>query len=269
MSKLESDISLVIITANALRHKFVTNQLIKDFQVKGVISEIKRPLRQGDTVEENEIIAKHSRERDEKEIEYFGAEKDFNLPTEKIMRVDYEEANSQKVYDWIKKLNPNYVVLFGSGIVRDPLLSEYKGRIINMHLGLSPYYRGSATTFWPFVEKEPECIGVTVHLAVLKVDAGSILGQSRPEINPDDGAHDIGYRNIIAGAELLTRCIREYSAGKIQPKPQRLDIGKVFKHKDFNAQSVLKMKENFSNGMIELYLENKPQRDAQYPIIEA
>ena len=33
--------------------------------------------------------------------------------------------------------------------------------MINVHLGLSPYYKGSATNFWPFVNNELQFLGVT------------------------------------------------------------------------------------------------------------
>ena len=72
-----------------------------------------------------------------------------------------------------------------------------------MHLGLSPYYRGSGTNFWPLVDRLPECVGVTIHLAIPSVDAGPILTQVRPDIEPTDRAHEIGSRAIIAGLYAL------------------------------------------------------------------
>lgn len=268
MTKTNSNISLVIVTANSWRHRHLVNRLAEHFNVLGVVSETKRPLAEGKTEKENKIIAEHSREREAKEKEYFGAEKEFNIADGEVRRVEYQGANKPEIFNWISALKPDYIVLFGSSIIRDPLLSAYKNRIINIHLGLSPYYRGSATTFWPLVEGEPECVGVTVHLAVDKVDAGSILGQARPTIGANDTSHDIGHKNIIAGVELLIRCIKGYAAGAIAPQPQRLEVGKVFKGKDFTAEAVLRMKENFKQGMIKEYLAHKTERDQKYLIIE-
>lgn len=260
--------SLVILTANSWRHRYVANRLIENFNVLGVVSEVKRGLKGGETVEENTVIAQHGRERDEKEKLYFGKETKFDLPADRILNVDYEGANTPEVFKWISDLKPDLIALFGTSIIKDPLLSAYENKIINMHLGLSPYYRGSATGFWPLVFNEPECVGVTVHLAVLKVDAGAILGQIRPDISANDDSHDFGYKNIIAGTNLMIRCIRDYFSGRIKPQFQQPGVGKLFKHKDFNAQAVVKMKENFANGMIKNYLENKSERDGKYPIIE-
>ncbi len=57
-------INLVVITANALRHHYVANRLIDNFNVVGVVSEVKRSLNTGTTEQENEIVNLHSGERD-------------------------------------------------------------------------------------------------------------------------------------------------------------------------------------------------------------
>ena len=107
-----------------------------------------------------------------------------------------------------KKKGAEYIILFGSSIIKPPLLEFFNKKIINIHLGLSPYYRGSGTNFWPLVNNEPECVGATIHLAVLKVDAGSILAQARPEsLSELDNSHDIGCKAIISGTKKMRECI--------------------------------------------------------------
>jgi len=268
MNKNKSKISLVVMTANSWRHRYFANRLLDHFNLLGVVSEVKRPLRAGETSEENQIIKTHSREREEEEKKFFREETRFNLPVARVMKIEYGQVNDQEVFEWVSGLGPRYIALFGTGIIKDPLLGTFENRIINMHLGLSPYYRGSGTNFWPLVFAEPELVGVTVHLAIEKVDAGSILGQARPQIEIGDAFHEIGFKAIEAGVEIFARCVEGYDTGKIKPQTQRLDIGKVFKHKDFTAQAVLKMKENFKKGMVKEYLAHKNERDTRYPIIE-
>ena len=102
---------------------------------------------------------------------------------------------------------------------------------------------------------------------IKKVDAGSILGQVRPDIAVGDSAQDIGCKTIIAGVGLMSRLIPKYVNGELIPVTQNLTIGRVFKKKDFNPEAVLKMRENFSGGMISEFLKNQAQRIAKYPII--
>ena len=264
---MNDNVSIVVITGGNWRHKFVANYLIEHMNVFGVVCEKKKPVPEGKTNEENEVFKSVFKERDQKEIGYFGEHKEFNLSAEKILFVSQGESNSRKVYEWVTRLNPKYIILFGSSIIKDPLLSHYEGKIINMHLGLSPYYRGVATNFWPLVYNEPECVGVTVHLAVLDVDAGSILGQIRPDIVNSDDVHDVGNKAIVEGVKLLEKCISGYDTGRIKPLSQS-GKGKLFKRKDINHKSVIKMLDNFRNGMIEKYLAHKEERVKRYPITE-
>jgi len=136
-----------------------------------------------------------------------------------------------------------------------------------MHLGLSPYYRGSGTNFWPLVDGLPECVGVTIHLAVSSVDAGPILTQKRPDILPDDQSHEIGAKAIIAGLDSLKEVILSYINGKIIPVKQDLSIGKEYSKNDFSTDAVIEMHHQFEKGMIKAFLENKDDREKIYPIL--
>lgn len=264
---MQKDIRLIILTANSYRHKFLANHLVGQFNVLGVVSEEKRPLPEALVPEENKIIKDHKKEIVNSELKYFGDEKGFNLSAEKIKYVQYDNVNGQEIFEWIKSLNPDCIAIYGTSIIKPPILNNYENRIINMHLGLSPYYRGSGTNFWPLVFGEPECVGATIHLAIKKVDAGAILRQIRPEIEFDDGPQDIGNKTIIAGAELMTRCIDGYIKKEIKPQAQDFSIGKVFRQKDFNSSAVLRMRKNFTNGMIGKFLERKTERLSKYPVI--
>jgi methionyl-tRNA formyltransferase len=260
-------ISLVIITSTALRHKFLIMSLAKKFNVLGVIQEEKKPALQTQNVPDP-IVRNHFREFKEKEKEYFGKCDDLKISEEKILQAPYGQTNSQEVFEWIKNKNPDYIILYGSAIIKEPLLAEFSNRIINMHLGLSPYYRGSGANFWPLVSGEPEAVGVTIHLAVLKVDAGEILGQARPEIEISDGCHNFGCKTIIAGTELLKKIIPLMAEKKLLPQKQDLNIGRVFRVKDTTAGAIIKMRENFEKGMVDKYIKNKSERDNKFPVIE-
>ena len=138
-----------------------------------------------------------------------------------------------------------------------------------MHLGLSPYYRGAATNFWPLVNREPECVGATIHQAILEVDAGAVLNQVRPELALDDRAHDIGCKAIIAGARAFVQTLAAAGAGDFPPsRPQLSGEGLLFRRRDFSAESVVKLRRNFDTGMIPEYLEKRASRDAAFPLAE-
>jgi methionyl-tRNA formyltransferase len=158
-------------------------------------------------------------------------------------------------------------VLLGSSIITEPLLVDFDMRTINIHLGLSPYYRGTATNFWPLVNGEPECVGATIHLATLSVDAGPIIRQRRPPMEPEDGSHDIGCKALIEGTNAMRDAISDYASGTVDLVPQS-GGGQLYKSSDFHPGAVEEMRRRFADGLIPEYLSHKAERDAAFPIVE-
>lgn len=258
---------MAIITGNHTRHRYFSNRLVKKFEVLCVVSEQKRPLPVSEKENENEVIKKHFADRALKEATYFAGNERFTLAEDKVLIVPFGESNSRTVFDFVTGHDPELVIIYGCSIIKPPLLTFYDKKMINMHLGLSPYYRGAGTNFWPLVNNEPECVGATIHLPTLEVDAGAILGQIRPDLTITDTCHDIGCKTIISGTDAMVKCIGLYCDKGIEPVPQTPG-GKVYRNKDFNAEVVLRMWRNFENNMIGGYLENKKSRDGKHPIVE-
>lgn len=258
-------LSLIIITGDQLRHNFFVNRLSEVYEVCGVVSEsVYKPKLEGGAQELSDLKL-HFDQREKAEQLFFSRDEKMHLDQERVLRVSKGEANSDSVFEWIASEQVDYLILYGSSIIRERLLSLFEERTINMHLGLSPYYRGSGTNFWPLVNGEPELVGVTIHLATLDVDAGAILKQVRPEIEPGDRNHDIGCRAIIAGTHAMSAAIEGYDAGAIIPQKQATG-GKLYRRKDFNIDAVRQMWRNLDEGMIDSYLA-EPERTDHYPII--
>jgi len=261
----------LLITSNQLRHKYVAHIISSNLNLCGILSE-KKPTtnfqinKSADS--RKRILENHFYQRDKVEKEILGEIKRFPNSV-RLKKIDRGQSNSEPVFEWIRNINPDLIILYGSSIIRPPLLDFYDKKIINLHLGLSPYYRGSGTNFWPLVDAVPECVGATIHLATSDVDAGNILAQVRPKkISVEDGVHNLGTKTIISGADMLCKTVTHYYQNRLVPKKQNLEIGKVYRRKDFNAEAVETMLQNFNDGMIEKYLSNKNQRDNKYPIVK-
>ena len=256
---------IAILTSNGLRHHYFVNMVAAEHEVVGVVTAVKRDLVLESKGDEPTVMAEHLRARGEVEQRYFAEHPAARC--DNVMKVGVGEANLPAVYEFLQGLDPEVVLLFGTNIIRPPILTHFEGRLINMHLGLSPYYRGAATNFWPLVNNQPECVGATIHHAILKVDAGAILNQVRPDMAVEDQAHDLGCKAIIAGTRGFLRVLSAggpIPPGATQPKGE----GLLFRRRDFSAEAVRRMLENFRNKMIPAYLEKKSERDAQYPLVE-
>ena len=103
-----------------------------------------------------------------------------NYIDKNLIEVNRNEINEnlslrKKIID----TKPDLVIAYGCSIIKEPLISIFKKKFLNIHLGLSPYYRGSATNFWPFVLNELQFVGITYMNIDSGVDTGPILHQFR------------------------------------------------------------------------------------------
>ena len=177
------------------------------------------------------------------------------------------ELNSDAIVDQILAANPDLLAAYGCSIVRGRLLQAYAGRFLNVHMGLSPYYRGSGTNFWPLVNGEPEYLGVTFMHIDAGIDSGEIIHQIRPRIMPDDTPHQIGNRLILDMVRVYAEIIARMTDVEDVPQPPRPNCEKVYRKKDFSEDATRRLYDNFRNGMIESYLREKRCRDRRVPII--
>jgi folate-dependent phosphoribosylglycinamide formyltransferase PurN len=239
----------------------------RTLSLAGVVVEDKSraPMTPDASADDRVVIECHLAGRDRVERALLGEPSGF--AGYDLFDVGREGVNDAAVERWVSARSPDAVILYGASIVTAPLLERFAGRIINLHLGLSPYYRGSATNFWPLVHRVPECVGATIHLAVSRVDAGAILVQVRPDAAADDGPHELGTRALVAALDVLPETVSRYLDGSLAPVEQNLTVGRVCRTGDFNAGAVRTMHRHFETGMMTEYLRNAAERCARYPLV--
>ena len=101
------------------------------------------------------------------------------------------DAALKEILDRLQAAGIDLVALAGfMRIVRDPLLSAYSGRMLNLHPSLLPKYPGLHTVRRAMEEGDTET-GCTIHLVDAGVDTGEILHQEFVPIRPDDAEDEI------------------------------------------------------------------------------
>lgn len=119
-------------------------------------------------------------------------------PNPKVLPAEAQE----EIYEQLRAHQVQVVVLTGfMRVIKDPLLSGYKDRIVNIHPSLLPKFKGKAAWVQALEEGEVET-GCTVHLVNEEVDGGKILAQAKVPIHIGDTADDVFYR-IQAEEHLL------------------------------------------------------------------
>lgn len=263
------NIKVVIITGDHPRHTFFRLKFGLNKKIEVLSSYCESSL-QNFVIQEcdyNNIENIHFNERYNVELDFF--EEVINncedLSHPKIIQLN--EINNDNTIKEIKKLNPDYIITYGCSIIKPTLIELFPNRIINVHLGLSPYYFGSGTNFWPLVNNEPQLVGYTFMYIDEGIDTGEIIHQRRAKINTFDSIHQIGNRLIKDMSNDFVILIENFY--KIEKKKAVTKyIGSTYKQKDVKEETIKTLYKNFKDGICLTYIKNKSNIDKDSPIIE-
>ena len=147
------------------------------------------------------------------------------IETHVINHRDYpsRETFEKKLIDKLNDTCPDLIVLAGfMRILSEVFITEYYGKIINIHPSLLPKYKGM-NTHERVLENNEEFHGVTVHYVDDSLDGGPICAQSKLKINTsnvnelENQIHELEYK-------LYPEVIKQIAEGKM-----KLIDGKVSK----------------------------------------
>jgi hypothetical protein len=165
-----------------------------------------------------------------------------------------DSLNSPEVTEFVQNFNADLAFIFGTDLIKEPLLSALPKDKINLHLGLSPWYRGSATLFWPFYFLQPQFTGATFHQIVPEADAGGILHQTIPELHHGDGIHDVGARTVIRARQDLIKLIEIFQDTGGFSYQQQKSSGRLFLTRDFHYSHLRLIYDLYGNRIVDEYL---------------
>lgn len=215
----------------------------------------------------NDLRMRHLRAREQSEEDFFRLYVDAAEDRSNPVFLPKGEINSESAASKIIATNPDLIIAYGCSIIREPLLSAFPHRLINIHLGLSPYYRGSGTNYWPLVNNEPELVGATFMYMDSGVDTGEIIHQVRARVAPGDTAHSIGNRLIVDMTKVCAQLISRFDQLQRMAQPASSPTDRYYKKKDYTEQSVATLYANFSDGLVDKYLSEQSTRDARVPLV--
>ena len=136
--------------------------------------------------------------------------------------------NSEECISLIRSMRPSVIVVYGTAILHEPIFDLASQVTLNMHTGLSPYYRGDSTLFWPVYFNDPERMGVTIHKLVASVDGGDIAATATVSYEPGDTEAHLFSKAVKAGTKLYLTAVEQALAGTLNCTAQDLSIGKEF-----------------------------------------
>jgi len=131
-------------------------------------------------------------------------------------------------------LQSDVYIVFGASYIKGPLADFLvRHRAINIHMGVSPYYRGSSCNFWAMYDNRPELVGATIHLLSKGLDSGAILFHALPAAVASD-PFLLGMNAVKSAHNAVVNYLKGSQIGTMAPVTQdkRLEI-RYTRHFDF------------------------------------
>ena len=181
---------VTLFTSNNYRHNYLINLLSNFCNELWVVQEPKtlftkkkvKKHQSRDTIEkyfvkvleaQNKIFKKETIKKDNKNIRI--------LP---ILKGQLNKLPLSYFHDFLKS---DIYIVFGSSYIKNELVDFLiKQKTLNIHAGVSPYYRGTDCNFWALYDDNSHLVGSTIHLLSKGLDQGPILyhAMSNIKTNP-------------------------------------------------------------------------------------
>ena len=257
---------VLLATGNHPRHKYLTRLLKETGFLNALIIEkrenfIPSPPENLDNLTKTYFVT-HFQKRNQAEddiFDYLTNEVDFN----NLLEILPGEINNQKTLDFIAKNQPDILITFGIGILNRNFLSVAPKEIWNIHGGLSPWYKGAITHFWPSYHLQPQYTGCTIHYINSKIDAGAIIHQTPAVLEYNDGLHQLSCKSLKIALQVIVPLLSSIKkSNKLKGVTQK-STGKLWLKKDWAPQHLKMIYGLYEDKIVNAYLDgdlaqNKP-----------
>jgi len=134
-------------------------------------------------------------------------------------------------------LSSDVFVVFGASYIKGWLADFLvERRAINIHMGVSPYYRGSSCNFWALHDSRPELVGATIHLLSKGLDSGAMLYHAMPRLE-DTGPFEFTMRAVQAAQASLVEMLASGEIFKMKSENQnKADELRYTRNADFTDE---------------------------------
>lgn len=242
---------ITVFTSNQPRHLHLINQLAECADKVYAIQECSTifPGEVEDFYHKSETFQKYFKNVISAEAKVFG-EQTFLRDNVSQFAIKFGDLNKTPLKRLAAALESDLYIVFGTSYIKGDLIDFLvEKKCINLHMGISPFYRGTATNFWPLYEGKPEYVGTTVHLISKGLDSGDILYHALPKAQEYD-AFDLGMYAVKASHVSLAQLIKSQEIMSFKPVKQ-----------DKSLEMRYSKRLDFNDTIAEDFLQNLPTRE--------
>jgi hypothetical protein len=215
--------TITVFTGNQPRHTALIEALAQIADTVNAVQECTTvfPGRVPDFFQKSEVMQRYFQRVMKAERERFGTPRfprssgniqQFAIRMGDLSSLDLESLGPALDADWF--------IVFGASYIKGPLCEALiERRAVNIHMGVSPYYRGSSTNFWALYDRRPEFVGATIHRLTTGLDSGPILFHALPPPEPID-PFALGMSAVASAHEALAEALVDGRLRTLNPVPQ-------------------------------------------------
>lgn len=242
------DVKLIV------REHTPSNRLLEKIKKKGIMNSLQIAWQKIST-----------KSRYKKEYDEILKEKWKKTPSE-VPLFNTHNINDEEVRQKLIEIQPDLILVHGTSLIKEETLKGFP-LVLNLHWGLSPYYKGSFCTDWALINHDPYNIGFTIHQINTTIDGGDILTQGRISINQGDTCNLINMKLTREGTKEIVNVVKRIiNKEQLQFQPQNNLQGTLYLTKHWNSQCQKLVRYLEKKGEISRML-NKPSKK-ELPIIK-
>lgn len=252
---------ILFLTGNHPRHLFVARALAQTGHLAALVLEAREahvPVPpESLPAATRTLFAQHFAGREAAEARFFpvpaSADLLAGIETHTIERA---ELNGPATWTIIDRVQPDLLLSYGVHKLAPETLARARLRW-NLHGGLSPWYRGVATHFWPSYFLQPQMTGMTLHETTEAIDGGDVVHQTVAPLVRGDGVHDLACRAVTAFAEELPEIFSRVAAGSHRVPVAPTTSGRIWRNADWHPAHLHPVYDLFQNRIVDRYLDGE------------
>lgn len=230
---------ITVFTSNQPRHVALINRLANAAEVIYAVQEVStvHPGTVSDFYGNSETMHRYLSNVRSAEDLFFPNQR-FTSSKVKTFACKSGDLNRLSKSDLEDALDSDLYVVFGSSFIKGWLCDFLvRKSAINLHMGLSPYFRGAACNFWAMYDQLPNYVGATWHYLSSGLDSGPMLFHSIPKFEDED-AFGFTMKAVLAAQEDLISNLEEISRGAFPGIPQEKHLQiRYSRYTDFNDET--------------------------------
>ena len=239
---------ITLFTSNKNRHNYLINLLSEVSDELYVIQECSTifPGIVPGHYQASSIMKKYFENVNNAQSQLFGNSyvnnKKKNIKILPMLSRDLNQCSMNLLSDFLKS---DVYVVFGSSYIKGELVDFLvKQKALNIHAGVSPYYRGTDCNFWALYDDNTHLVGSTIHLLSKGLDSGPMLYHAMSNLKTNPFEYTMS--TVKSAFHSITERIKDGSIFKIKPILQ-----------DKIKEVRYSKKSEFSEELVKEYFEKK------------